>query len=395
EIVRSGDFVVDLSQVEKAVPLQITNMTDQEILQNGGFETGDFPPWYHDGAWTVSTTGQHSGAYCAYDIGNHWLRQDFNPIPVSEIVSATIWARQPESAISCIQFHFSNLPTTSDLIWPTDQWQQFDLTSFITPGGIVTGIQVWGYSGGGPFADETFFDDVSIQTTAASNVQIMMIPAVSPIYLPPEGGTFEYWVEISNLETYPVICDAWTDAMLVSPDTIYFGPFLNRNITIAAGATIFRTLFQTVPGIAPDGIYHYYGRLGYYPGFIIYSEDYFVVNKGIYAGEGIHSSAGWNISGWEGDIAEIGNPRSFALYPPSPNPFNPAANLRYMVSEASEVNLAVFDVQGRLITTLVEGFHPAGGYEAVWNSGTVASGVYFFKLDIGWETFIQKGLLVK
>ena len=395
QIVRSGDIVVDLSQVEKGEPLPVTPGTDLEILGNGGFETGAFPPWYHDGAWTITTNTPHSGAYCAYDIGNHWLRQDFAPTPASEIVSATLWIKQPEEAISNIYFHYSNLPTSSQLIWPTADWQQFNVTSFITPGGIVTGIQVWGYSGGPPDPDETFFDDISIQTAGAAEVEITLTPESDPIFLTQLGGDFDYTVEIVNLGTSPATVDAWTEAVFLYPDTVWFGPFINRSITIAAGATLTRDLTQYVPASAPDGIYLYYGRLGDYPA-TVYSEDFFEVRKGVWSGDGQEPVVGWELSGWDEDLSAAGiTPTMFALNPPSPNPFNPEASLSYTVGEAGRASLKVYDISGRLVIILAEGYHPPGKYEVRWNGENAASGLYFFHLCSGGEVSVQKGILLK
>lgn len=70
----------------------------------------------------------------------------------------------------------------------------------------------------------------------------------------------------------------------------------------------------------------------------------------------------------------------------TPNPFNPRTVIAFALPEAGPARLAVYDVSGRLVTTLVDAVQPAGRQEVVWD-GTdsaghaVASGVYLYRLD--------------
>jgi hypothetical protein len=75
----------------------------------------------------------------------------------------------------------------------------------------------------------------------------------------------------------------------------------------------------------------------------------------------------------------------FRLEANYPNPFNPSTTLRYHLSEAAEVELSIFNVQGMRLRTLVRGYQTDGDYEVQWdgrvNGVTVASGVYIAKLN--------------
>jgi hypothetical protein len=79
-----------------------------------------------------------------------------------------------------------------------------------------------------------------------------------------------------------------------------------------------------------------------------------------------------------GDVLDL------ALGRPQPNPTSGAMRLDFAVPRASRVSLGLYDMQGRLVATLVEGMLPAGRHQAVWNgtSGgrTVPAGVYFARL---------------
>ncbi len=85
----------------------------------------------------------------------------------------------------------------------------------------------------------------------------------------------------------------------------------------------------------------------------------------------------------------------------SPNPFNPTTTVQYFVaSENARVHLAVYDVRGRIVTTLASGSSEAGEHAVVWD-GTdsrgrkVSSGIYFLRAEIdGWEN-ARKMVLLK
>lgn len=395
QIVQSGSFTIDLDEVERGSNPPVNPGTDDELLSNSGFETGSFTPWYHDGAWSISTHNPHAGTYCAYDIGNHWVRQDISPTPAADIVSATLWMRQPEAAISAIDFFYSNLPYSEDIIWVSANWEQYNVTSFIEPGGIVTAIRIYGYSGGGALPDETFLDDVSIQTFGMPEVTITLTPATFPIYLPPEGGTFDYNVEIANIGTGTANFQAWTEAHFFMPDTMLFGPLLLRNLSIGIGGMISRDMTQFVPAAAPDGSYFFIGKIGTFPLAII-DVDSFQFNKGIYSDGTGEPVMGWECAGWDETPAEVVSaPEFFSLEAVFPNPFNIEANLSYTVGMAGDVSMKVYDVNGRLIAEIVSGYHPAGRYNARWNAGKASSGVYFFQITSSEGVSVQKGILLK
>ncbi len=84
----------------------------------------------------------------------------------------------------------------------------------------------------------------------------------------------------------------------------------------------------------------------------------------------------------------------------SPNPFNPRTTVRYFVENASEVDLAVYDVAGRRVVTLGAGPRAAGEHEASWDGRTsdgraAATGVYFVRLEAAGTTRTEKAVLLK
>jgi PKD repeat protein len=78
-------------------------------------------------------------------------------------------------------------------------------------------------------------------------------------------------------------------------------------------------------------------------------------------------------------------PEHAALHPSVPNPFNPSTTIRYDLSRPDNVMVAIFDVRGGLIRTLVNARQAAGANSVIWdgrdNRGVrVHSGVYFVRL---------------
>ncbi len=93
-------------------------------------------------------------------------------------------------------------------------------------------------------------------------------------------------------------------------------------------------------------------------------------------------------------------PAVLALGDAYPNPFNPATRITFALPRASEVDLAVYDISGRRVATLMSGMVDAGHHEVVWQGrddrgGVVSSGVYFSRLISGAEMQTRKMTLLK
>jgi len=93
-------------------------------------------------------------------------------------------------------------------------------------------------------------------------------------------------------------------------------------------------------------------------------------------------------------------PEYTALWQNVPNPFNPSTTIRFDIAAAGRVALRIYDVEGRLVKTLVDERLPASSQAVEWN-GTdnrgrhVASGVYFARLVAGDVTETRKMVLLK
>jgi hypothetical protein len=66
-----------------------------------------------------------------------------------------------------------------------------------------------------------------------------------------------------------------------------------------------------------------------------------------------------------------------------PNPFSSSCTVCYQLDEASQVNLSVYDLSGRLVETLVNASVPAGMYSEYFDGSDLCSGMYLIRLVAG------------
>jgi len=92
-------------------------------------------------------------------------------------------------------------------------------------------------------------------------------------------------------------------------------------------------------------------------------------------------------------LSEI--PRKYNLFQNYPNPFNPITNIRFSIPKESFVKLAIFDILGREVNTLVNDNLEPATYEVNWNADVIPSGVYFYRIIAGNYSETKKMLLVK
>jgi hypothetical protein len=98
-------------------------------------------------------------------------------------------------------------------------------------------------------------------------------------------------------------------------------------------------------------------------------------------------------------IQEI--PERAAIYGNAPNPFNPMTEISYSVGKTAQpVRMRIYDIQGRLVRTLVDQIAQPGVHQAVWQGrndqgGHVSSGMYFCRLQVGAQSFTHKMMLLK
>jgi hypothetical protein len=98
--------------------------------------------------------------------------------------------------------------------------------------------------------------------------------------------------------------------------------------------------------------------------------------------------------------SQVEVPDKFSLGQNYPNPFNPVTVIRYSIpsnvkSQTSDVRLIVYNMLGMETKTLVNETQHAGNYEIEFNASDLASGIYFYKLEVGKFSDVKRMVLVK
>ena len=98
----------------------------------------------------------------------------------------------------------------------------------------------------------------------------------------------------------------------------------------------------------------------------------------------------------EAEGSGLALPATYSLGQNYPNPFNPVTHIRFALPQAGNVTLTVYDMTGRVVSTLVNGYKSAGRYDVTFDGTNLASGAYIYRLEAG-RNFVEtkKLLLVK
>lgn len=88
-------------------------------------------------------------------------------------------------------------------------------------------------------------------------------------------------------------------------------------------------------------------------------------------------------------------PVSFCLKPGFPNPFNASTSMLIGLPQSSSVTLKVYDLNGREVSTLLQGNISAGWHGVVWNANDLPGGMYFAQLVSGKNMVTQRLTLIR
>lgn len=86
---------------------------------------------------------------------------------------------------------------------------------------------------------------------------------------------------------------------------------------------------------------------------------------------------------------------SFELGQNYPNPFNPTTNIQYSIASQADVKLEVFNVIGQRVAVLVNQTQTPGRYTVNFDASSLASGLYFYRLQSGSQVQTNKMMLIK
>jgi hypothetical protein len=88
-------------------------------------------------------------------------------------------------------------------------------------------------------------------------------------------------------------------------------------------------------------------------------------------------------------------PSNFELSQNYPNPFNPSTTISFNLPESGKVTLKIYNIIGKEIKTLVEGYREAGIHTFNFNAEGYPSGMYFYSLSTNGFTETKKMLFMK
>ncbi|TKJ38521.1 hypothetical protein CEE37_12195 [candidate division LCP-89 bacterium B3_LCP] len=230
----------------------------------------------------------------------------------------------------------------------------------------------------------------------AAYATIALTPYGTPIQIPVSGGSFDFNIAIANSGVNEVVGDVWCNVIL--PNGNLYGPLLGPiNLTLPAGFQLDRDRSQTVPGSAPEGTYTYQGFLGLHPD-TIWDMDSFTFEK-LTTGDGVWvedwSNSGESFDEWLTAVDDPLMPETYSLEQNYPNPFNPLTTIGFALPEAGRVQLAVYNMLGRQVAQLVNGYREVGYHEFTFDGSGLASGMYFYRIEAGDFTAVKKMVLVK
>jgi hypothetical protein len=310
---------------------------------------------------------------------------------------------------------------TANVTSVTPNWQQFSLTgvsylqnthtdfwvfyemidtssAHILGDDIVNGAGHFfaNFGSGMTASDYDFFARAVFNTsTAAPALDVTLTPVNPPIVIPAGGGSFQFNATVVRTVGPQAPFYVW--ARMKYPNGTYSGPTLGPvQINPPVGATITRLRNQNIAASHPAGVTTYLGYANtasqVYPAI---DSSFFTFTKTAVANGG---PMVWdNLCSGEPFPGEImvSAPASFAMVGANPNPFNPATTLSFSLPEVARVTLNVFDVQGRLVATLVNGLREAGQHQVTFDGSNLSSGVYLYTLTAGSYSATGKMVLMK
>lgn len=99
------------------------------------------------------------------------------------------------------------------------------------------------------------------------------------------------------------------------------------------------------------------------------------------------------------DITDIEDPltilNDFSLNQNYPNPFNPSTVITYQIPVKGHIELSVYNALGQKVRTLIDKVENAGSHQVTFDAQTLASGIYYYRLQSGLKTETRKMILIK
>ncbi|MBU0517439.1 T9SS type A sorting domain-containing protein, partial [bacterium] len=223
---------------------------------------------------------------------------------------------------------------------------------------------------------------------------------VSGSPVPAGGGNVDYEIYAENVGTSAIDFDGWLEVSFEggAPTTVAQRNFIGYQ----PGWTINRPdMFFPVPSTYAAGNYTFAAKIGTYPDDPWVEDSFPFVKSGAADGSafvpfvpaGTPNPFDRVVKSNSGEACLA--PTEFVLLGNYPNPFNPTTAISYELRVAGSVLLNVFDIQGREVARLVNGWRDAGTHDVTFDASSLTSGVYLYRLTTEAQTVTGKMVLMK
>ena len=95
------------------------------------------------------------------------------------------------------------------------------------------------------------------------------------------------------------------------------------------------------------------------------------------------------------EVGDSNSDKEFSVIKAYPNPFNPSLSIEYNVQNSTNVNISIYDINGKLINVLMDAYQTPGNHKINWASKDIATGVYIVRVELGDSFYSQRVVLLK
>ncbi|MBU1880923.1 T9SS type A sorting domain-containing protein, partial [bacterium] len=236
---------------------------------------------------------------------------------------------------------------------------------------------------------------LDITYVEASPLQIALTPVNPPVQIPASGGNLIFDLFVENVSLSPQDYDAWLEIAYESgsPSTVVMRAFTNYQ----PGWTIDRPgMWYPISSTYAAGDYTFTGKVGEHPSYAWDQDGFpFVKLGGDFAADfvpfPVHGAPNPFEAAFDRGIMIPETPEVLVY----PNPFNPTTTISFNLAVKQHIDLDIYDVSGRRVAELVEGWRDAGSHAVTFDGSNLASGIYLYRMVAGHLSTTGKLVLMK
>jgi len=215
-----------------------------------------------------------------------------------------------------------------------------------------------------------------------------------PSVVPASGGAYRIDIRAANMTSLTLEADIWTKAY--GPGGIVINPlFIDINIPFEGFEQISLHPLVDIPAGAPPGEYRMAGFIGAFPASIADSSSFFFRKAA--SEKAAPGDLNTSITSYleEPSVPSASSDATGLTFNLSPNPFNSSSTLSLNLNEITYIKLKIYDILGRTVDIIAEGYYPAGPQNINLSSSNLSNGIYFAVITAGGKNYSQKFAVVK